>query len=98
MCWGRDDEGSSGQTSSNTYRGPSPHSEPETRAITKFMLKRDFKFAISYHTFGNLILYPLGWQVQTPSLDDGIFLAQANIDVPFDDMVLRLFRQGGILR
>jgi len=28
----------------------------------------------------------------------GIFLAQANIDVPFDDMVLRLFRQGGILR
>lgn len=28
----------------------------------------------------------------------GIFLARAPIDVPFDDMVLRLFRQGGILR
>lgn len=27
----------------------------------------------------------------------GIFLTQAPIDVPFDDMVLRLFRQGGIV-
>ena len=28
----------------------------------------------------------------------GIYLTQARIDVPFDDMVLRMFRQGGILR
>lgn len=28
----------------------------------------------------------------------GIYLTQAPIDVPFDDMVLRMFRQGGILR
>ena len=78
--WGRDDEGSSGLTSSNTYRGPSPNSEPETQAVTRFMKRHKFKFAISYHTFGNLILYPLGWQVQTPSFDDGIFLAQAGTD------------------
>lgn len=37
-------------------------------------------------------------QLESSCRSRGIFLAQALIDVPFDDMVLRLFRQGGILR
>ncbi len=78
--WGLDDEGSSGLPSSATYRGDAPYSEPETQALVRFMRKKNFKFAISYHTYGNLILYPWGWQFKTPSFDDPIFLAQAGTD------------------
>ncbi len=37
-------------------------------------------------------------QLESSCRSRGIFLARAPTDVPFDDMVLRLFRQGGILR
>ena len=78
--WGLDDEGSSGIPSDGTYRGPAPDSEPETQALINFMRKKKFKFAISYHTYGNLILYPWGWQFKTASFDDPIFVAQAGTD------------------
>ncbi|WP_020407613.1 M14 family metallopeptidase [Hahella ganghwensis] len=78
--WGLDDEGSSPIISDATYRGPEAESEPETKALVKFIKRHDFKFVISYHTYSNLILYPWGWQVQTPSFDDPIFLAQAGTD------------------
>ena len=78
--WGYDNEGSSGDLSSATYRGTAPFSEPENEAMRRFIKDHDFKFAISYHTYGNLILYPLGWQVKTPSHDDPIFVAQAGTD------------------
>jgi hypothetical protein len=78
--WGLDEEGSSPIWSSGTYRGTVPNSEPETRAVVNFIQKKDFKFIISYHTHGNLILYPWGWQVKTASLDDPILVAQAGSD------------------
>ena len=78
--WGLDDEGSSPIWSDATYRGTAPNSEPETRAVVKFIKRHRFKFVISYHTYSNLILYPWGWQVRTPSFDDPIFVAQAGTD------------------
>ena len=78
--WGYDDEGSSPIISSGTYRGIAPNSEPETQAVVNFIKQNNFKFIISYHTHGNLILYPWGWQVKTASLDDPIFVAQAGTD------------------
>jgi hypothetical protein len=78
--WGLDDEGSSGIPSAGTYRGEAPNSEPETQAVVNFIKQNNFKFVISYHTHGNLILYPWGWQVKTASLDDPIFVAQAGTD------------------
>jgi hypothetical protein len=78
--WGYDNEGSSPSWQDATYRGPAPNSEPETQAVVDFIESKDFKYAISYHTAGNLILYPEGWQVSTPSLDDPIFVAQAGTD------------------
>ena len=77
--WGLDNEGSSDSPSSNTYRGPSPISEPANRAVANFMWNRDFKYMISYHSYGNLILYPVGWQLTTPSIDDAIFVAQSGV-------------------
>lgn len=81
--WGLDEEGSSSNPSDATYRGTSANSEPETQAVVNFIESKDFKFIVSYHTYGNWILYPWGWQWKTTSLDDPIFVAQAgNDDVP----------------
>lgn len=78
--WGLDDEGSAPVTSDDNYRGTAPHSEPETLAVAEFVQAHDFKFAVSYHTFSNLILYAWNWQFATPGLDDPIFLAQSGTD------------------
>lgn len=78
--WGYDNEGSSPNITSFGYRGPEPGSEPETQAMINLMEQVDFRFMIDYHSFGNLILYPYGWQVQTPSNDDAIFAALAGTD------------------
>ncbi|NDI35517.1 M14 family zinc carboxypeptidase [Chengkuizengella sediminis] len=59
--------GSSGNTSSDTYRGSSPFSAPETNALKNFVESRiiDGKMqittAVSFHTYGELILYPYGY-------------------------------------
>ena len=34
-----------------------------------------FRFAVSYHSFGPLLLYTQGWQTLTPSADDPIYVA-----------------------
>ncbi|MCP4691714.1 MAG: zinc carboxypeptidase, partial [Desulfobacterales bacterium] len=78
--WGYDNEGSSDLFSDNTYRGAAPHSEPETRVVEDFIQAHDFKFVVSYHTYSNLILYAWSWQVQTPSFDDPIYVAQCGTD------------------
>lgn len=59
--WGFDDLGSSPQTNSETYRGPSPASEPEIQLITSFVDSHNFKFALNYHTYGGLLIYPWGY-------------------------------------
>lgn len=53
--------GSSGDTYSEIYRGPSPFSEPETQAVRDFLQQRRPRSLISYHSFSQLILYPWGY-------------------------------------
>ena len=78
--WGYDDEGSSPDIASTTYRGPGPNSEPETQAIDRFMRNMDFDFFVNYHSAAELLLYGLGWQVATPTPDDIIYEALAGDD------------------
>src|SRR6266508_1616253 len=78
--WNYDTEGSSSLFPSQTYRGPAPESEPETRAMVGLFDKVRFRFAISYHSFGPLLLYPQGWQTLTPSADDPIYVALTGRD------------------
>ncbi len=59
--WGFDNAGSSPNTNSQTYRGTAPFSEPETQMMRDFCLAHNFKIALNYHTFGNLLIYPWGW-------------------------------------
>lgn len=58
--WGNAGSGSSGTPSSDSYRGPSPHSEPETQIIEDFVLNRNFKTAIWNHSWANSIPHPYG--------------------------------------
>ena len=39
-----------------------------------------FKFLVTYHSYGQLLLYAYGWQIPTPSLDDPLFLAYTGTD------------------
>lgn len=54
--------GSSGSTSSDTYRGPSAASEPETQALSKLGLMTIPTASLSYHSYSELVLYPYGCQ------------------------------------
>jgi hypothetical protein len=59
--------GSSGSTSSETYRGPSAFSAPETARLRDFINGRviggvqQIKTSISFHTYSELILWPYGY-------------------------------------
>ncbi|GAB2771446.1 M14 family metallopeptidase [Streptomyces daliensis] len=59
--------GSSGSTSSETYRGPSAASAPETRVVADFMRSRviggqqQITAHIDFHTYSELVLWPWGY-------------------------------------
>ena len=78
--WGYDNEGSSPEITSQTYRGSGPMSEPETQAMDDLLAAVDFSFMVNYHSAAELILYGVGWQVDTPSPDDVVQIALAGDD------------------
>jgi len=59
--------GSSGATSSTTYRGPSPFSAPETQVVRDFVESRvvggvqQIRANIDFHTFDELVLWPYSY-------------------------------------
>ena len=68
--WGLDDSGSSPDPASAIYRGPTAFSEPETQAMKFLCEENDFVMAFNYHTYGNLLLYPWGYDfLATPDND-----------------------------
>ncbi|MFI9583032.1 M14 family zinc carboxypeptidase [Streptomyces sp. NPDC052236] len=71
--WGYDNEGSSPDPFDETYRGTGPGSEPETKALDAFQKRIGFEYGINYHSAAELILYGVGWQVDTPSPDDVLY-------------------------
>ncbi len=78
--WNYDNEGSSGSSSSDTYRGTAARSEPETEAAAGLIDRIKPKFLVNFHSYGPLILYPQGWQVGTPDADNPIYTALAGTD------------------
>lgn len=61
--WGPQWPGSSGTPSDDTYRGPTPFSEPETRAVRDWQLAHPPAMSLSAHTYGNLWLFPWGYDI-----------------------------------
>ncbi len=69
--WGYDDNGSSPDPTTNTYRGPYPFSEPETQAVKFLTDSIQPKVAIDYHTYSNLLMFPWGY-ANVPTSDDAL--------------------------
>jgi hypothetical protein len=78
--WKYDEEGSSSIFSSDTYRGPSPASEPETQAMQGLIDRVDPEMHSNWHSYGPLILFPQGWIVGAPDADNPIYTALAGTD------------------
>lgn len=82
--WGYDNSGSSPNGGSEVYRGESAFSEPETQAMRDFCNAHQFRLALNYHTYGNLLIYPWGYEysIYTPDSaafsEYGILLARDN--------------------
>jgi hypothetical protein len=58
--WGPNYSGSSGNPCSGIYRGTSAFSEPETEAISDFILSRQFKNVLHYHSYSNVLIHSWG--------------------------------------
>ncbi|MFB6843432.1 M14 family metallopeptidase [Streptomyces sp. NPDC056373] len=59
--------GSSGSTSSETYRGPAAESAPEVKVVADFVRSRvvggrqQIKAGVDFHTYSELVLWPFGY-------------------------------------
>ncbi len=71
--WNAANGGSSTSPSSDTYRGTSPFSEPETQAAMNFVNSRNISAILGAHTYGNYLIKPWAWQDPTPTPDDNKF-------------------------
>ncbi|PLX01415.1 MAG: hypothetical protein C0595_14865 [Marinilabiliales bacterium] len=76
--WGYDDNGSSPYTTEETYRGPSAFSEPETKNVRDFCNEHEFKLALNYHSYSNMLLYSWGWTPDLPE-DNALFSSFASL-------------------
>ncbi len=72
--WGFDDDGSSPVGIDATYRGTGPFSEPETQLVRDFVNTREFLIALNYHTYGNLLIYPWGYDYDIYTPDSALLV------------------------
>lgn len=77
--WGYNSAGSSGNFSSNTYRGDSAFSEPETRGMKAFCEAEQFEIVLNYHSYGNLLIYPWGYEKSLFTPDSALFLEMSRV-------------------
>lgn len=65
LKWG---VGASGNPCSETFKGKEPFSEPETVGLGRAMQSvRDIDVFITFHSFGQTVLYPWGWTRDPPA-------------------------------
>ncbi|MDP2959785.1 MAG: M14 family zinc carboxypeptidase, partial [candidate division Zixibacteria bacterium] len=61
--------GGSGSPWHYDYRGSAPFSESEAQAIRDLALSRKFSLSITFHSYGEVIIYPWSWS-GSPAPDD----------------------------
>jgi len=90
FMWGFDNEGSSPEGCSETYRGTGPFSEPETQAVRDFVEQHDFPLAMNYHSYSDLLIYPFGYEYENnaPQEDVDIFIEYGEDMVQYNNYVL----------
>lgn len=74
MCYGTDLNrnfeymwmyaGASNNSCTQTYAGPEPFSEPETRALRDWVLANNehAKLYLAFHSYGEMMLFPWGYE------------------------------------
>ena len=77
--WAYDDQGSSPDPSTETYRGTAPFSEPETQAMKHFCETHQFKNALNAHSFSNVLIYPYGFAMDIYTPDSARFVEWAKV-------------------
>ncbi len=65
--------GTSTFTNSDVYAGTGAFSEIETQAMKWFVAQHNFSIALNNHTFGDLLLYPYGYDADKPTPDHVIY-------------------------
>lgn len=65
--FGIDDVGSSPNPCAESYRGPAPLSEPESRAVEAFAAQLGVRVAVSLHAHGRQMIHPFGHALLAPS-------------------------------
>ncbi|MCK4979396.1 MAG: zinc carboxypeptidase, partial [Candidatus Delongbacteria bacterium] len=58
--WGPN--GTSEEPSSSVYKGPYPSSEPEIQAVKNLINSHHFIAGITYHSYGEIVLHPFGYE------------------------------------
>ena len=92
--WGHNN-GSSGSTGSQTYRGPAPFSEPETQIIRDLALSLPRLAAqVDLHSYGQLILAPWGWSGDEPPDHETFQLLGGQIQQIIQDVHGRFYTHG----
>jgi len=71
------------------YCGPWPISELETQAISDIFLENNISAAITWHTSGELVMWPWGYSLSEHTPDDS-YLSQVGIEI-----ASRITRQSG---
>ncbi|MBU0758138.1 MAG: hypothetical protein KKF44_08775 [Nanoarchaeota archaeon] len=93
--WGIDDVGSSPDSMDSCYRGVAAFSEPETQAIQSITSREsgnEFLLVLSYHSYGNFILYPWSYTID---LIDNFFLYNS-LSMTFDNILTGSYFKGSI--
>ncbi|XP_029955861.1 carboxypeptidase A6 [Salarias fasciatus] len=74
------EEGASSHPCDDTYCGPFPESEPEVKAVAKFLRKhkKRIKAYISIHAYAQMLLYPYSYKYATIPNFDCVELAAHN--------------------
>ncbi len=62
--------GSSPNPEEEIFRGESPFSEPETKAIRKLANERNFYISVSFHSYGEVVMFPFGYADDSVAPDD----------------------------
>lgn len=73
--WGYDDAGSSPNPDSDVYRGPAPFSEPVTQLVRDLGESRNFTQMITFHSYGQWIIYPWGYTDTIRTEEDFLYEA-----------------------
>jgi len=75
--WNATVESGSTDPNAEDFRGPAPFSEPETRALRDLVLQHNFKYAISFHSGAECVVYPWGYTTE-PAPDEEKFIEIAS--------------------